>query len=296
MTRRYDLHTHSFHSDGTLSPAALVARAHANGVDVLALTDHDVTDGLAEARVTAERLGLSLVPGVEISVTWQSQTIHVVGLDVNPDDPALQLGLARLREFRNWRAEEIGRRLQKKRIEGAYEGAARRVHGAIISRTHFAHFLVEQGYVRSPQQAFKQFLLRGKPGYVPGEWAPLAEAVGWIRGAGGIAVIAHPARYKLSAVKLRRLFDEFKECGGAAIEVISGSHLPEMNRHFAGVAVEQGFLASIGSDYHGPEKPWVDLGRLPPLPESCVPVWRDWEKKYVDKSSLNISAIADERG
>lgn len=274
---RYDLHTHSFFSDGTLSPAELVTRAHAQGVNVLALTDHDVTDGIIEAQSTAARLGITLIAGVEISVTWQKQTLHIVGLDVDIEDFALQQGLARLREFRTWRAQEIGRRLQKKRIEGAYEGAMRRVRGPIISRTHFAHFLHEQGYVRSFGQAFKQFLARGKPGYVPGDWATLAEAVSWIRDAGGVAVIAHPARYPLSAGKLRQLLDEFKECGGTALEVISGSHALEANRHFAGVATEQGFLASIGSDYHGPEKPWVELGRLPALPETCIPVWHDWE-------------------
>jgi 3',5'-nucleoside bisphosphate phosphatase len=274
--RRYDLHTHSLRSDGTLTPAALVARAHAAGIDVLALTDHDVTDGIAEARTAAARVGITLIAGVEISVTWRNQTLHIVGLNVDTAHSALQQGLARLREFRQWRAVEIGRRLQKKRIEGAYEGAARLAQGTIVSRTHFARFLVEQGYVRGTQQAFKQFLLRGKPGHVPGQWAGLDEAVGWIRSAGGQAVVAHPARYKLGAGKLRELLDEFRACGGEALEVISGSHSQEANHEFAGIAVEQGFFASAGSDYHGPEKTWMDLGRLPALPDGCVPVWRDW--------------------
>lgn len=252
-------------------------RAQASGIEVLALTDHDVTDGIAEAQDAADRAGIALIAGVEISVSWSSQTLHIVGLNVDPAYPALQQGLARLREFRNWRALEIGRRLRKKRIEGAYEGASRLVKGTIVSRTHFARFLVEQGYVRGPQQAFRQFLARGKPGYVPGQWAALEAAVGWIRGAGGQAVIAHPARYKLSAGKLRQLFGEFRECGGEAIEVISGSHTPEANEHFARVAADQDFLASAGSDYHGPEKTWMELGRLPALPEACIPVWRDWE-------------------
>ena len=276
--RRYDLHTHSQRSDGTLTPTELVTRAHAAGVQVLALTDHDVTDGLAEAQATADRLGISLVPGVEVSVTWQAQTIHIVGLNIDPAHDDLQQGTARLREFRQWRAQEIGRRLQKKRIEGAYEGAMRLAKGAIVSRTHFAHFLADQGYVRNMQQAFKQFLLRGKPGYVPGQWATLPEAVSWIRAAGGQAVIAHPARYALSAGKLKRLFNEFRECGGEAIEVISGSHAPDATAHFAHLAVEHGFLASIGSDYHGPEKPWVDLGKLAKLPAICTPVWHAWQE------------------
>ena len=275
--RRFDLHTHSLQSDGTLAPAELVTRARTAGVDVLALTDHDVTDGIAEARATAALLGMRLIAGVEISVTWQGQTVHIVGLNIDTANHALQQGLSRLREFRQWRAVEIGRRLQKKRIEGAYEGARRLAKGTIVSRTHFARFLIEQGYVRGMQQAFKQFLSSGKPGHVPGQWATLGEAVSWIRSAGGQAVVAHPARYKLSAGKLLRLFGEFRECGGEAIEVISGSHTPEANRHFARVAAEQDFLASAGSDYHGPEKTWMDLGRLPALPDGCVPVWRDWE-------------------
>ncbi len=271
------MHTHSLRSDGTLTPTALVQRAHAAGVKVLALTDHDVTDGIAEAQIAACQLGIRLIAGVEISVTWQNQTLHILGLNLNPDHPELQQGLARLREFRQWRAEEIGRRLCKKRIEGAYEGAARLAQGTIISRTHFARFLVDQGYVRGPQQAFRQFLLRGKPGYVPGHWATLDEAVKWIVSAGGNAVVAHPARYKLSAGKLRQMLGEFRECSGEGIEVISGSHTPDANRHFADIAREHGFLASAGSDYHGPEKTWMDLGRLPALPEGCIPVWQDWE-------------------
>ena len=273
----YDMHTHSLRSDGTLTPSDLVQRAHAAGVRVLALTDHDVTDGIAEAQVAASRLSIRLIAGVEISVTWQGQTLHIVGLNISPDQPELQQGLARLREFRHWRAEEIGRRLRKKRIEGAYEGAARLAQGTIISRTHFARFLVDQGYVRGPQQAFRQFLSRGKPGYVPGQWATLAEAVKWIVSAGGQAVVAHPARYKLSAGKLHQLLVEFRECGGEGIEVISGSHTPDANRHFAGIAREHSFLASAGSDYHGPEKTWMDLGRLPALPNGCIPVWRGWD-------------------
>lgn len=273
----YDLHTHSLRSDGTLTPSELVRRASDAGISALALTDHDVTDGIDEARAAAGKLGIELIAGVEISVTWRSQTLHIVGLNISPDGGELQRGLACLREFRRWRAEEIGRRLQKKKIDGAYEGAARLSKGTIISRTHFARFLVEQGYVRGMQQAFKQFLSRGRPGYVPGEWAALEEAVQWIVSAGGQAVVAHPARYPLSAAKLRLMLGEFRECGGVAIEVISGSHTPEANRHFAGVAGEHGFLASAGSDYHGPEKTWMDLGRLPALPEGCIPVWHDWK-------------------
>ncbi len=273
---RYDLHTHSLHSDGTLAPAELVRRAHANGVDVLALTDHDVTDGLAEAADAARAPGLTFIPGVEISITWMNQTLHIVGLNIDPAYPELQAGLAGLREFRNWRAQEIDRRLAKKRITGAFDGAARLAQGKILSRTHFARFLVEQRHARDMAQAFRLFLARGKLAHVPGRWAPLGDAVRWIRDAGGIAVIAHPARYKLTAGKLRRLLGEFRECGGEAIEVVAGRCDAETARHFAAVAQEHGLLASVGSDYHGPEGGWGDLGRVAPLPEGCTPVWEAW--------------------
>ena len=273
MASQIDLHTHTLRSDGTLSPTDLVTRAHAHGVQVLALTDHDVTDGLAEATATANALGLRLIPGVEVSVTWDGQTVHVVGLSIDTANDALQTGLARLREFRNWRAREMDRRLAKKRITGAYDYAAGLARGSILSRTHFARFLIDQGYVRTMGDAFKHYLSRGRPGHVPGQWATLAEAVGWIRDSGGIAVIAHPARYKLTSGKLKRLLGEFKACGGQAIEVISGSHSAADNERFAEIAVAENLLASVGSDYHGPEKPWVELGRLAPLPAGCKPVW-----------------------
>lgn len=273
MASHVDLHTHTLRSDGTLTPADLVTRAHAHGVKILALTDHDVTDGLAEASATAAALGMQLVPGVEISVTWEGQTLHIVGLAINPAHDALQQGLARLREFRNWRAREMDRRLAKKRITGAFDYASHLARGSILSRTHFARFLVDRGYVRTMGDAFKHYLTRGRPGHVPGQWATLAQAVGWICDSGGIAVIAHPARYKLTSGKRKRLLDEFKACGGRAIEVISGSHSATDNDHYAELAVREALLASVGSDYHGPEKPWVELGRLPALPAGCTPVW-----------------------
>lgn len=275
MEPRCDLHTHTLCSDGTLTPAELVARARRQGVTVLALTDHDTTDGLVEATRAAAVEDVTLIPGVEISVTWERQTIHVVGLQVDPADPVLQRGLAHLREARHTRAREIDRRLGGQRIHGAYEAVLRQARD-VVSRTHFAHFLVEHGRAHTVGEAFKHYLSKGAPAYVPGEWVSLAEAVGWIRAAGGIAAIAHPERYKLSAGKLARLLAQFKECGGEAIEVISGSHPPEANRRFAAVACKHGLLASVGSDYHGPEKPWVDLGRLPPLPPECTPVWERW--------------------
>lgn len=276
MSTLYDLHSHSLASDGTLSPTALVQLAAANGVNVLALTDHDDTSGIAEARVAAADCGITLIAGVEISVSWNKQTIHVLGLRIDPDSSPLQAGLARIREYRNWRAEEMGRRLAKHGIHGAFEAAAKLAQGKIISRTHFAHFLVEQGHARSVRDVFKAFLKPNKPGYVPGDWADLEETLGWIHGAGGQAVIAHPARYNMTATRRRKMIGEFVELGGEGLEVVSGSHSRGDNFSMAQLARHFGLKASAGSDFHGPENPWVMLGKLEPLPDGCVPIWQDW--------------------
>ncbi len=280
MSATYDLHSHTIYSDGTLTPRDLVARAHANGVGVLALTDHDVTDGVAEARATARQLGVRMIPGVEISATWQRDTVHILGLCIDPENESLQKGLARLRDFRVWRAQEIGRRLRKKNIDDAYHHARALARGPVISRTHFARFLVSHGYVASMEQAFKQYLARGRLAHVPGQWASVAETVAWIRAAGGFAVLAHPARYHLTSSKLRRLLREFKECGGVAIEVVSGSQAPAELPHMTQLATEFALLGSAGSDYHGPGKPWVDLGKLAPLPPEVQPVWTVFPSEY----------------
>ncbi len=276
MNLCHDLHTHSTASDGTLTPSVLVGRAVAAGVDVLALTDHDTTDGLAEAATAAEDTGLCLISGVEISVTWSGQVVHVVGLGFDPRNNALQAGLAGLRRFRSWRAEEIGRRLEKSGISGAYDQARRHSNGHLISRTHFARFLVEHGYSADMRKVFKQYLTRGKPGHVAGEWADLDKAVEWISGAGGEAVIAHPARYGMTRTRLRHLIGEFREAGGVALEVVSGSHSKDEVFTMAKHARDFSLRASVGSDYHGPETPWTDLGRLQSLPDNVVPIWHDW--------------------
>jgi predicted metal-dependent phosphoesterase TrpH len=273
MSVHYDLHSHSRESDGTLSPSELVAAAHAGGVNVLALTDHDTTDGLAEATQSAGQLGMQLVPGVEISVSWQSQTIHVLGLGVNPASELLQAGLSGLREFRNWRAAEIGRRLAKAGIPGCHAGACKLAEGRIVGRTHFAHHLVAEGHARSVRDVFKRFLVNNKPGYVSGKWATLEDALGWIDSAGGLAVVAHPARYRMTASKLRCFLGEFRECGGVGMEVISGSHTRDNVTAMAALCRTHNMLASCGSDYHGPENPWIRLGQLPALPAGCPPVW-----------------------
>jgi predicted metal-dependent phosphoesterase TrpH len=276
VTLRYDLHAHSHVSDGTLAPRDLVARAAGAGVDVLALTDHDATEGLADARRAAEEHGVDLVAGVEVSVTWESHTVHVVGLRVDPDNEALRTGLQELRERRNARAVDIAERLAAQGIGGALQGVAALVQGPIVSRTHFAHYLVAQGRAKDLRQAFKRYLGAGRPAYARGRWAELAEAVAWIRGAGGEAVIAHPARYKLGTGRLERLFGEFRDLGGSALEVVSGSHAAADSARMARFAARFGLKASAGSDYHGPEKPWVELGALAPLPAECIPIWKDW--------------------
>jgi len=276
MNKHYDLHSHSLASDGTLSPSALVQLAASAGVEVLALTDHDETGGIAEAREAADKVGISLVAGVEISVSWQKQTIHVVGLNIDPESSPLQAGLARIREYRNWRAEEMGRRLAKHGIHGGWEAASQLAKGRIISRTHFAHFLVAQGHAKTVRDVFKSFLKPNKPGYVPGDWASLEETLAWIHGAGGQAVIAHPARYTMTATRRRKLIGEFAALGGEGLEVVSGSHSRGDNFSMAQLARHFGLKASAGSDFHGPENPWVMLGKLEPLPDGCIPIWADW--------------------
>jgi hypothetical protein len=284
MFCEYDLHSHSTISDGTLSPEELVTRAAKAGVRVLALTDHDTTAGIEEAQSTASSYGLVLIPGVEISVTWNKQTVHIVGLKIDTDNQALQQGLSKMREFRDWRAKEIAVRLEKAGISGAYKGALAYSNGALVSRTHFARYLVQQGVVSDERKVFKHYLVKGKPGYIAGQWAELAQALEWIQGAGGMAVVAHPARYNMSRSKLRRLLSEFVELGGEAIEVVSGSHSRDDYYTMAKHASDFGLMASAGSDFHSPENPWIELGRLPLLPDNCRPVWSDW---VVDSAIFN---------
>lgn len=272
-----DLHCHSHFSDGVLAPAALVQRAHANGVQVLALTDHDEVAGLAEAADSAQALGMGFIAGVEISVTWGGTTIHVVGLRIDPAHAALVDGLASIRDGREGRARAMATSLAAVGIPGAYEGAAAYAgNPALISRTHFARFLVEAGHCESVQTVFGKYLVEGKPGHAPHRWATLTDALSWIQQAGGVAVLAHPGRYRLDQVALWALLEEFREAGGAAIEVITGSHTRDQYRRFAQLALEFDLRASRGSDFHSPQESRVDLGELPPLPDSVVPLWHDW--------------------
>ncbi|MGY8866354.1 MAG: PHP domain-containing protein [Methylophagaceae bacterium] len=272
----YDLHSHSTVSDGSLSPEHLVARAIDQGVDVLALTDHDGTEGIIAAQAAAQGTKLSLVTGVEISVTWGSSTIHILGLKVDHKNAALQKGLEKIRDYRKERAVKIAERLEKSGISGAYEGASQYASPVMLGRVHFAKFLVDKGHAKNINDVFKRYLVRNKPGYVSGEWATLAQAVNWINGAGGQAVIAHPARYKMTATKLRRLITEFKELGGVGLEVVSGRQHPEEIKTLAKLANDFNLLASCGSDFHSPDNTWVELGRLPELPSSVNPIWKKW--------------------
>ena len=272
----YDLHSHSTASDGALSPEDLIARAIAQGVDVLALTDHDGTEGIAKAQQASQNTELTLIPGVEISVTWGGGTVHIIGLNVDVDNATLQQGLMEMRTFRIDRAAKMAERLEKAGITGALDGARKYASDVMLGRLHFAQFLVEQGHAKNISDVFKRFLVRNKPGYVPGEWASLTNAVTWITAAGGQAVIAHPARYKMTATKLRRLITDFKFAGGVGIEVVSGRQHPEEVKNLARLAEQFELLASCGSDFHTPDNTWVELGQLAALPQSCVPIWTTW--------------------
>jgi len=274
----YDLHCHSSISDGILSPARLVQRAAEKGVDVLALTDHDDVAGLGEAAQAAEAAGIGFVNGVEISVTWSGVTLHVVGLNVDAGNAELQAGLAGIQHGRRERAERIGQELGKHGIVGAFEGALR--HAAnprLIGRTHFARFLIGQGVCKDVRSVFKKYLVRGKPGYVTHEWTSLANAVAWIRAAGGQAVLAHPGRYDLKGKATRRLLGEFREIGGEGVEVVTGSHTPDQHALFAELANFYGLAASRGSDFHAPGEYGRELGSGPDLPLKCTPIWHNWD-------------------
>ena len=283
-----DLHCHSNVSDGLLPPGEVVARAAANGVHALALTDHDATAGLAAARAAAEAAGVAFIPGVEISVTWGGQTVHIVGLRIDPEHPELAAGLAAIRQGRIERARRMGDDLVRSGIAGAYEGAyGYAANKEMVGRTHFARWLVAQGHAPDMRGAFRRFLTRGNPGYVEHEWAALEEAVGWIRASGGMAVIAHPGRYAFNAREMHLLLDAFRALGGEGIEVITGSHHPSEYGKWADLARAFGLKASRGADFHAPGE-GIDIGRLPALPHYCQPVWQGWPE-LAPAASLSVA-------
>ena len=274
---KYDLHSHSTYSDGLLTPDAVVRRAALRGVDVFALTDHDDTGGLAEASAAAQDVGITLIPGAELSVSWESHTVHVIALRIDAANPTLAAGLAGIRSGRDARARRMADALADAGIPGAYEGARKYVTSdRLISRTHFARFLVEAGHAKETKDVFRKFLTPGKPGYVKHVWATLPNAVDWIHAAGGFAVIAHPGRYKVSPTGMRRLLGEFRDAGGDGIEVLSPSHTPAQFAEYGTLARVFGLAASCGSDYHGPGEGWLDLGDLPDMPAGITPIWSRW--------------------
>lgn len=269
-----DLHCHSVVSDGTLTPEELASRAHGNGVQLWALTDHDELGGQQRAATAAKALGMGYLTGVEISVTFIGQTVHIVGLGMDTSHPALVDGLRRTRGGREQRAQEMSDGLARVGIRGAFEGALKFVGNPdLISRTHFARFLVETGVCKETNEVFRKFLTEGKPGFVPHRWASLRDAVQWITQAGGMAIIAHPARYRFTPNEEFALFTEFKSHGGLGVEVVTGSHSPAEYLTYADAAREFGLAASRGSDFHSPAESHTELGTLPFLPPNLTPVW-----------------------
>jgi len=272
-----DLHSHSTISDGSLTAKEVAQRAHAHGADVWALTDHDEVGGLAQAQSEAESLGIQFIPGVEISVTWLERTVHIVGLGIDYTCPTLIQELAKVRQGRTLRAKRMAKRLEELGIEGAYEGAlSYATNPDLVSRTHFARFLVDSGYCKDLKEVFRRYLGDGKAADVSMQWATLQDSINWINNAGGKAVIAHPGRYKFSKQQFELLYQQFKEMGGVGIEVVTGSHPEREYEHFAAVARRFGFEASCGSDFHWPHPGRMDIGKVPPLPRGLTPVWHDW--------------------
>lgn len=269
-------------SDGTLTPEALAHRAKANGVGLWSLTDHDELAGQALAIEAARQVGLPYVTGTEISVTFAGVTVHIVGLGMDHGNPALLKGLRETRGGREARARAMSHDLQRAGIEGAYEGALRYVDNPeLISRTHFARHLVETGVCSDTHEVFRRYLVEGKPGYVPHRWASLRDALDWITGAGGVAVIAHPARYRFTANEEYALFAEFRQLGGQAAEVVTGAHSPSEYVKYAELCREFGLAASRGSDFHSPQESRIDLGQLPDLPGQVRPVWELLESRIL---------------
>ena len=274
VTTNADLHCHSVISDGTLTPEDLAQRAKSQGVGLWALTDHDEVGGQARAAAAAATVGLDYLTGVEISVSFLNQTVHIVGLGFDANNAALHQGLIQTRGGRAQRARDMADDLARVGIQGTFEGALKYAgNHDLISRTHFARFLVETGVCKDTYEVFRKYLTEGKPGYVAHRWATLKEAVSWIREAGGMAVVAHPARYKFSANEEFALFTEFKGFGGQGVEVVTGSHSAAESVTYAEVALEFDLAASRGSDFHSPEESRTDLGGLPALPGQLTPIW-----------------------
>lgn len=275
-----DLHCHSYISDGQLAPKEVVELAHQNGADMMALTDHDHLGGVKEAQQAADKLGIKLISGVEVSTTWQGRSIHVVGLCVDLNDELFEKRLKTIRSGRQERLKQISNRFEKLGIDGVYEGALSLASNPeMVGRAHVSRYLVQEGIVKNTAQAFKKFLAEGKKAYVSHDWADFAEAVAWIKEAGGLSVIAHPGRYKMSATKMRTMIEEFKEAGGDALEVASSSHRQNEILNFALLAERYELLSSSGSDFHALGEGGRLMGKPPELPKICRPIWHEFKIK-----------------
>ncbi len=271
-----DLHAHSTASDGELTPTGLVEKASLNGVETLALTDHDTVAGLGEAHTAAILHNITLINGIELSSRWDNKTVHIVGLNIDANNQNIINSTEHLKHIRRERAIKIGEKLQKANIENAYEDASKLAGNGTVTRQHFAQVLINNHYAKNHTDVFKRFLVKNKPGYVAVEWPSLEETITNIRNAGGVAVIAHPLRYKMTATKLRKLISDFKEIGGKAIEVVTGNNNQNEIVTATNYAKRYDIAASIGSDYHNDQTPWAQLGKLCDIPKGLTPVWELW--------------------
>ncbi len=278
MSLIYDLHTHTTASDGLLSPEALVIKAKASGIDVLAVTDHDTTAGITQAVDEANRQNIKLLAGIELSVSWTDKNFHIVGLNIDPDSSALKKSLKTTRSLRERRAIEIGKRLDKHGVSNAYHEARELAGINTITRSHFARVLIEQGFAKDSREVFKKYLVHNKPGYVKTDWIAMETGIKLINRSGGLAILAHPMRYNITASWLRKFLVAFKESGGNGIEVVTGSSNSDEIRTVASYARRFELTGSAGSDFHGFDNTWIKLGHLAPMPESVTPVWEGWSQ------------------
>ena len=272
----YDLHTHTTASDGQLSPEELVIQAKACGIDVLAVTDHDTTSGIAQAVDEAHRQNIKLLPGIELSVSWMDKDFHIVGLDIDPDDKALKRSMQNTKGLREERAIEIGKRLVKSGVSNAYHEAREIAGDHTITRSHFARVLIKQGFAKDTREVFKKYLIHNKPGFVKTKWVEMVDVIELIKGSGGTAILAHPMRYNITASWLRRFLVAFKKSGGNGIEVVTGSSNADEIRTAASYAERFKLTGSAGSDFHGFDDSWITLGQLATIPKSITPVWEHW--------------------
>ncbi len=286
----FDLHCHTHYSDGRLSPQDLLARARANNVEVLAVTDHDTIAGLEFAQEAARQTGIQLVPGIEFSSAWNKVNVHIIGLCIDLSSAGLQAAVDAQEAARNFRSEAIALRLARAGIPGALEGARAIAGDAVVGRPHFAQFLVAQGRVKNINAAFKKYLGTGKSADVKYEWPDMADVIAWIHGAGGLAVLAHPAKYELTRTKMCRLIGDFAQLGGNAVEVINGRQEDRLTQDLASITQGLGLYASCGSDFHFPDQPWQELGRFGQLPQGVVPIWQAPQfKRYVGPSDQSVN-------